>query len=359
MMKPEWPQVRCQICGKEAHWRQMIRKQEWVHIQETKDDAPDKWVEWHVCPSCEALATGQTEAQVMEANFQKPIEHKKVRVQRFKEVRKKYRQQYEALGSLGQKRIFLRMKMEEMFAPLGEYIKLKNKALAIVAKDLEAHDVLRQKLKKSSSLQEDAEIYKAMTLLEVDDKYIAYESKGKAQHSYIRASSYRDVWVSSKAGTVTSYYICLAKTRWDPGADQPRKCRRLTESKRWDKRKDDTQEEWVSKQRWYCQCRARYHGKWGQVAIIEEPDGRVSYVRTECPSWDVEDVRAMQTEATVSAGSVKELYDKIRSIEPVANDIVGVDAGGCKYIKKYEDFQAMPFFSWDELLTLKGEFGKL
>ena len=67
----------------------------------------------------------------------------------------------------------------------------------------------------------------------------------------------------------------------------------------------------------------------------------------------------MQTEATVSAGSVKELYDKIRSIEPVANDIVGVDACGCKYIKKYEDFQAMPFLSWDELLTLKGEFGKL
>ena len=110
---------------------------------------------------------------------------------------------------------------------------------------------------------------------EVDDKYIAYQSKGKAQHSYIRASSYRDVWVSSKAGTVTSYYICLANTRWDPGEKQPRKCRRLTESKRWDKRKDDTQEEWVSKQRWYCQCRARYHGKWGQVAIIEEPDGRV------------------------------------------------------------------------------------
>ena len=67
----------------------------------------------------------------------------------------------------------------------------------------------------------------------------------------------------------------------------------------------------------------------------------------------------MKTEATVSAESVKELYHKIGSIEPVANDIVGVDARGCKYIKKYEDFQAMPFFSWDELLTLKGEFGKL
>ena len=358
-MKPAWPQVRCQICGKEAHWRKMVRKQEAVHIQETKDDAPDKWVEWHVCPSCEAMATGQTEDQVMEANFSKPIEHKKIRVQRLKEVLKKNTAQWEALDSLGNKRIFLRVKFQEMFGPLVEFIKLKNKALAIVAKDVEAHNVLKQKLKESSSLQEDAEIYKAMTLLEVDDKYIAYRSKGKAQHSYIRASSYHDEWVSSEAGTVTSYFICLAKTRWELDATQPSKCRRLTESKKWAKRKDDTQEKWVSKQRWYCQCRARYHANWGQVVIIEEPDGRISYVRADCPSWDVEDVRAMKTEATVSAGSVKELYDKIRSIEPVANDIVGVDANGCKYIKKYEVFQAMPFLSWDELLTLKGEFGKL
>ena len=62
------------------------------------------------------------------------------------------------MGSLGEKRIFLRVKFEEMFTPLRQYIELKRKALAIVAKDVEAHDVLRQKLKKSSSLQEDEEL---------------------------------------------------------------------------------------------------------------------------------------------------------------------------------------------------------
>ena len=65
----------------------------------------------------------------------------------------------------------------------------------------------------------------------------------------------------------------------------------------------------------------------------------------------------MKTEATVSAERVKELHDKIRSIEPSENDIVGVDAEDCKYIKKYEDFQAMPFFSLDELLTLQRVWG--
>ena len=86
-----------------------------------------------------------------------------------------------------------------------EYIELKSKALEIVAKDVELHHELVQKLKESSSLQEDEQIYKAMSELEVDD-YIAYKSKGEAQHSYIRASSYQDLWVSSRAGKLTSYY---------------------------------------------------------------------------------------------------------------------------------------------------------
>ena len=68
----------------EAHWRQMVMKQEAVHIQETKQDADDRWVKWHLCPSCEAEETGQTEAQVTEANFKKPMERKKLRVERFK-----------------------------------------------------------------------------------------------------------------------------------------------------------------------------------------------------------------------------------------------------------------------------------
>ena len=124
-------------------------------------------------------------------------------------------------------------------------------------------------------------------------------------------------------------------------------------SKQWNKRKHNkiTQEAWVPQQRWYCKCSAKYKAGWGQVVIIEEPDGTVSYVRAECPSWDTEDIRAMKTEATVSAERVKELYDKIRSINP--SDIVGMDADGCKYIKKYED---LPFFSSEELLTLMSTF---
>ena len=75
---------------------------------------------------------------------------------------------------------------------------------------------------------------------EVDDKYIAFASKGKAQHSYIRASSYQDEWVNSVAGRLISFFICLANTRWYQRAQCATKCRRIIPSKRWRKKKDDT-----------------------------------------------------------------------------------------------------------------------
>ena len=152
---------------------------------------------------------------------------------------------------------------------------------------------------------------------------------------------------------ITSYLICLGKTRWEQGAHEASRCGRLMTSEQWNKRNHNkiTQEAWVLRQRWYCKCSAKYKAGWGQVVIIEEPDGTVSYVRAECPSWDTEDIRAMKTEDTVSAERVKELHDKIRSINP--SDIVGMDEDGCKYIKKYED---LPFFSSEELLTLMSAF---
>ena len=142
----------------EAHWRKMVMKQEAVHIQETKQDADDHWGKWHLCPRCEALETGQTEAEVMEATFKKPMEHKKIRVQRYKEAVEKNLQEWEATaGKCGKKNLLkstkkklLRSNLEEMFP--------KRKAPAMVAKDVKAHNALVQKLKKSSSLQEDEEL---------------------------------------------------------------------------------------------------------------------------------------------------------------------------------------------------------
>ena len=77
----------------------MVSHKEAVHIQETKDDPEDEWVQWHLCPKCEALETGQTEAEVMEATFKKQMEHKKNRVQRYHECLEKNSQKWKAKAS--------------------------------------------------------------------------------------------------------------------------------------------------------------------------------------------------------------------------------------------------------------------
>ena len=352
-IQPIWPQVSCRYCGWWSHWRQMVKKEEALHVQEMEWDAEDQWAQWHVCVSCEAWRTGQPEAAVRDSVFKRPIEHKKLRAERYHEVRKKHSQQWRVLSKTGRK-MLLRKEFQAMFEPLMEYIELKRRALAFVQKDVELHNNLVQRLKESSSLQEDEEeIYQAMSQLEQDDKYIAYKEKGERQHSYIRASSYQDEWVNSVAGRLISFFICLANTRWNHRAQCYSKCRRIIPSKKWRKKKDDTVEEWVPKQKWYCWCHAKYKPPWGQVVCIQTPDGAISYLRAPCPSWDIEDIRAMKTEKTVNAKSVKDLHNKIRSIEPSEDDIVGLDSEGYHYIKNLEDFQAMPKFTLDELLTLQ------
>ena len=55
-------------------------------MKQAAEDSDDHWEKWHLCPKCEAVETGQTEAEVMETTFKKPTEHKKIRVQHYKEV---------------------------------------------------------------------------------------------------------------------------------------------------------------------------------------------------------------------------------------------------------------------------------
>lgn len=356
-MPAQWPQVQCTTCGAQSHWRRMIKKQELVHIQETINDEDDKWREWHICPSCEATGTGQELEAVMDANFSQPIERKKLRVQRFQECQAKNQQRFDAMGSKREKKVLLRSLLEEMFEPLLHYIELKRRALSLVAKDVVLHAHLKEKLKHSTSLAEDEEIYNDMAKLEVDDKYLAFASKGDAQHSFIQASSYHDHWVSGGKGRVLSFYICMGRTRWSMDENKSTTCRRLIPSKQWEKRHDDTTGEWIKGQRWYCDCGARYMAKHGQVVIIEESNGNVSYLRAEVPSWDLEDVRAMQAEADIQPNTVRELYDKIRTVDPIVTEIVTEDETGAKYIKNAADLESMPRFTWEEVLTLKKALG--
>ena len=185
MIKPTWPQVRCHNCGIEAHWREMVMKKEALHIQETKQDAEDQCVKWHLCLRCEALQTGQTEAEVIEATFKKPKEHKLHRVQHYQEMLKKNSQKKNLLKH----RKCRVQHYQEMFPP--------SKAPAV---DAGLRAAVMQRLEER--LQEHKELECGNQVVpEVDDKCIAFASKGEAQQSYMPAFSYQDEWVSSKDRT--------------------------------------------------------------------------------------------------------------------------------------------------------------
>ena len=70
----------------------------------TKHNADDERAQRHPSPRREAPQTGQTEAEVMEANFKKPMERKKLRVERYKEAVEKHSQEWKAPSKDGKRK---------------------------------------------------------------------------------------------------------------------------------------------------------------------------------------------------------------------------------------------------------------
>lgn len=135
-------------------------------------------------------------------------------------------------------------------------------------------------------------------------------------------------------------------------------CRRLLPSLEWAKLKDDTGEEWVTGQRYYCPCNARYKTSWGQVVVVTDSVGEKSYLKADVPEWDVEDVRAMKAEVDHSPATVKQLMDKFTAIPPAISDVVKEEKTGewaddtYKYVISRDVLDEMPEFKWAEILTL-------
>ena len=73
-----------------------------------------------------------------------------------------------------------------------------------------------------------------------------------------------------------------------------------------------------------------------------------TYMRADCPSWDIEDVRAAWTEDHISASSSQELYEKVKRVVPTASSLVVPDPTlpGQMMLTSEAAFLAVPEFSW-------------
>ena len=365
-------EVTCETCKFTGSWRKLKAVWTLEHQQITGDDDPDLWSVVYYCIACTAKAENKTEEEVMMEVFGAPMDQKKWRAGKFAEACEKARDDFEmADASNHQVRIFVKRDLlAEVLAPLMDYVFRKAELLEKVCVDVKRHEELCLALSKCKTLAEEKLITNEMSLLEVDDKYMAYESKGEIeQHKWIAAASYSDAWtiIYNKSGKMTgcllSWYICFGNTR-DSGPPNWIKCPccRVNPSKDWGllHQEDPT----ATGQRWYCDpntCNTKYRAGWGQLVQCNrwnKKEKRMDemYMRSECPSWDMEDVRAAWTEDNIEASSSMELYEKVQRIVPAQSSLVVPDPTlkGQMMLVSKEAFYGLPEFSWWEIFGIVG-----
>ncbi len=176
------------------------------------------------------------------------------------------------------------------------------------------------------------------------------------QHTYIAAASYSDQWWELKdprdgsfMGGCSSWYICKAMTKsLDEPPWTPQPCLRIVASKDWDTKFADPL---APNQKWYCKCAAKYMASWGQIVEFSRmnPQTRVMdkiYLTSDVPSWDVEDIRAMDLEKRVRPSSAQELYEKVKQQKPATCEFIVKDEIGHLCIDGQEVFDSLPEFKW-------------
>ena len=367
----EWKKnPACEQCGKTDHWRKLKAVWTCERKQFTKDDPPDLWSVEYFCIPCIAKEENRPEQEVLVEVLGIPMAAKKWRAGKFAEACEQKRAEFEMADASNHKiRVVVREEfLQELLAPLSEYLFRKGELLEKVCKDVGRHQHLCEALSRCTTLAEEKAIMAEMELLEVDDKYMAYESKGEDQHKWIAAASYSDAWtmIYDKAGVlrgcILSWYVCFGNSR-DSGPPQWIKCPccRVTPSKDWDTLHEDPM---AAGQRWYCDpntCNTRYNAGWGQLVQCNrwnKKENRMDemYMRAEVPPWDMEDVRAAWTEDNIEAATSMELYERVQRIVPAQSSLVVPDPtlkGQMKLTSK-EAFYALPEFSWWEIFGIMG-----
>ena len=59
--RPEWPKVKCKICGKMAKWSKMRNKKIWQNFQAIHSDPDDRIIFEHARVPCYAAELGASE----------------------------------------------------------------------------------------------------------------------------------------------------------------------------------------------------------------------------------------------------------------------------------------------------------
>ena len=216
------------------------------------------------------------------------------------------------------------------------------------------HDLIKE-LRECTVPVREVAIVDELERLQEAERCLAFEDRPD-QQAYIKACSYSDVWVrqydscGNVVGIVASYYVCLGKF-----SDQT-DCLMLIPSKDWERGGVDP----IECRRWFCTSTRhykKYNAGWGQIVVIKRftrGAWETYYMRAKVPTWDKEDIRAMDIEERLcrDAESALEVYRRLERLTPTTDELV-VQAENANpdsvRLRSRADLQMMPWLPWDEI----------
>ena len=252
--------------------------------------------------------------------------------------------------------------MQEVVAPLSKFIQLKCASLRLRSDCVDQHNVLLQKLKSASTIEEANELIPELERIEdlIDEHSapLAFANKGKEQWSYCLAADYDDQWCityDSKGNIVSALrvlHLCMSGHSEDP-------CLTAIEGKAWQRMMANP---WASGQRWYCNvCQARYRPRMGVLCEIHIR-GQVFWLRGTYPD-ELKDVKWLRVEEEMSphVNTPAELYARIQNVQPYTGDGMlraatpwEITVGGKDGVWRVQDkagLMALPLWPFSDIIS--------
>ena len=259
-------------------------------------------------------------------------------------------------GSISQVYKLQRGDFKDMWMTLSCHIARKRRVMEEWAEGVNREHHLIEELRECTVPVREVAIVEELERLQEAERCLAFEDRPD-QQAYIKACSYSDVWVrqydscGNVVGIVASYYVCLGKF-----SDQT-DCLMLIPSKDWERGPGVGP---IECRKWFCTSTRhykKYNAGWGQIVVIKRftrGAWETYYMRAKVPTWDKEDIRAMDIEERLCHGaeSALEVYRRLERLTPTTDELV-VQAENANpdsvRLRSRADLQMMPWLPWDEI----------
>ena len=244
---------------------------------------------------------------------------------------------------------------KDMWMTLSCHIARKRRVMEEWAEGVNREHHLIEELRECTVPVREVAIVEELERLQEAERCLAFRDRPD-QQAYIKACSYSDVWVrqydscGNVIGIVASYYICLGKF-----SDQT-DCLMLIPSKDWERGGADP----IACRKWFCTSTRhykKYNAGWGQIVVIKRftrGAWETYYMRAKVPTWDKEDIRAMDIEERLcrDAESALEVYRRLERLAPTTDELV-VPADNARpdsvRLRSRADLEMMEWFPWDQI----------